>query len=220
MVVLAAILLGMVACSNAYVSELTDNTFLGYAKDKEVLLVNFYAPWCSDCQKLEPEFERAATNLGTRSLDLAKVDCFGSGKGLCEMYGVRSWPQLKNFNRGTYTGDYTGEQTAEALAGYITTVENSVPQSPSGGNPYAMAFPGAQSSYNRHKPSSPVGPAPPVVGAISCAKCNIEKPNGKGKISKHCSENVKKACVEFKQREQAKKQYDDDDKRSLKKKSS
>lgn len=39
-------------------------------------------------------------------------------------------------------------------------------------------------------------------------------------LGKHCSENVKKACVEFKQREQAKKQYDDDDKRSLKKKSS
>lgn len=28
------------------------------------------------------------------------------------MYGVKSWPQLKNFNRGTYTGDYTGAQTA------------------------------------------------------------------------------------------------------------
>lgn len=28
------------------------------------------------------------------------------------MYGVKSWPQLKNFNRGTYTGDYTGVQTA------------------------------------------------------------------------------------------------------------
>ena len=28
---------------------------------------------CSDCQKLAPEFERAATELGTKSADLAKV---------------------------------------------------------------------------------------------------------------------------------------------------
>ena len=41
-----------------------------------------------------------------------KVDCFGDGKGICQMYSVKSWPQLKNFHHGTYTGDYTGDQTS------------------------------------------------------------------------------------------------------------
>lgn len=195
--------------SNAYVQELTDNTFLNVAKDKDVLLVNFYAPWCGDCKRLEPEFEKASAALGTRGFDLAKVDCFGAGKGLCEMYGVKSWPQLKNFNKGAYTGDYNGAQTAESMAGYITTVENSVtPQPIPGPNPYAMAIPAVQ------KPGlSIIAPAPPVVGALSCAKCNIEKPNKKGKINKHCSDSVKKACIQLKEREQEKMKYDDDDKK-------
>jgi len=84
------------------VTELTDANFFDYAKDKDVLLVDFFAPWCSDCKALDPDFENAAATLGTRSVDLAKVDCFGAGKGLCSTYGVKKWPTLKNFNRGQY----------------------------------------------------------------------------------------------------------------------
>ena len=40
-----------------------------------------------------------------------QVDCFGAGKGLCEMYRVKSWPQLKLFRKGNYIGDYTGAQS-------------------------------------------------------------------------------------------------------------
>lgn len=36
-----------------------------------IIMYNIFR--CSDCQKLAPEFERAATELGTKSADLAKV---------------------------------------------------------------------------------------------------------------------------------------------------
>lgn len=187
------------------VQELTDNDFYNYAAKKEVLLVDFYAPWCSDCTRLAPQYEAAATALGPRSTDLVKVDCFGAGKGLCEMYGVRSWPQLKSFHHGTYNGDYNGPQTATDIANYINTVENSAapqaaPEQPVG-NPYANAQPATQYAASQ-----------PVATTVACGKCKIEKP--KGKIAKGCTAALKKACITGanKKLTRAQQKYGSDDK--------
>lgn len=162
-----------------YITELSDGNFFEYAKDKDVLLVDFYAPWCGDCVNLAPEFDKAASQLGSRSTNMAKVDCFGAGKGLCQMYGVRSWPQLKNFNKGTFTGDYTGAQTGEAMATYVNTVQSAADGQTPGthqSNPYAAAVPAVATPAflaNGHS----VEPAKPVTsGAASkCDMCKIEE---------------------------------------------
>jgi len=199
------------------VVELTDNTFYDYAKDKDVLLVDFYAPWCGDCKALEPDFESAASSLGARSLDLAKVDCFGAGKGLCETYGIKRWPTLKNFNRGSYTGDYNGGLSSSEISSYITTVENSVIPI---NNPYAMVVPQPiqqacfsrcriakvpnkgncftkcrNKSFSTHNGAKKlmsmkmVAPKP-VINEKSCAKCRIPQPAGR----RFCTK-VLKACT-------------------------
>lgn len=204
---LCALLLYFSADYAFAVIELTDQSFYDYAKNKEVLLVDFYAPWCGDCKALEPDFEAAATSLGTRSLDLAKVDCFGAGKNLCETYGIKQWPTLKNFNRGTYTGDYNGGLSANEISGYITNVENSVQP---GTNPYAaMVVPPAiqQACMSRCKIAKITNKSPcylkckrepipthngakkvmgmklvspqPVINEKSCAKCRIPQAAGK-----------------------------------------
>lgn len=99
--------------------ELTDQNFYEYAKDRGSLLVDFYAPWCSDCVKLQPEYERAAMKLGSRGSDMAKVDCFGAGKCICDKLKIKSWPQLKTFRHGVYTGEYIGQQTGDEMANYV-----------------------------------------------------------------------------------------------------
>ena len=35
----------LLTLASAYIQELTDTDFYAYSKDKEVLLVDFYAPW-------------------------------------------------------------------------------------------------------------------------------------------------------------------------------
>jgi len=184
----------LVVCSANAVLELDDASFYSYAAKKQILLVDFYAPWCSDCTKLAPDYEAAAASLGPRSTDLAKVDCFGTGKGLCEMYGVKSWPQLKSFHFGSYNGDYSGPQTAAEIANYINTVENSAsPQVASeqpAGNPYASNV------HQSPLAAAAVAPKHIVATNVSCAKCKIEKPGGK--IGKNCNSALKKACVEKK----------------------
>ena len=32
-------------------------------KSNDIWIVEFYAPWCSHCKKLKPEYEQAAKNL-------------------------------------------------------------------------------------------------------------------------------------------------------------
>jgi len=196
---------GLVPTHGAVI-ELDDNSFYDYAKDRDVLLVDFYAPWCGDCKNLEPDFQAAARSLGARSVDLAKVDCFGAGKGLCTKYGIKEWPTLKNFNKGTYTGDYTGGLTAGEIAGYVNTVENSAsPQVVS--NPYAAPYTPmvmqTQQCVTRCKISKITNKAPcyakckapkpatrkmlpqPVINEKSCAKCR--QPQIAGKFSSYCS---------------------------------
>lgn len=197
------------------VIELDDNSFYNYAKDRDVLLVDFYAPWCGDCKNLEPDFQAAARSLGSRSIDLAKVDCFGAGKGLCDSFKIKRWPTLKNFNRGKYTGDYTGGLSAAELSGYVNTVENSAGGSPVS-NPYASPYQPmviqTQQCVSRCKISKITNKAPcfakcktpkvagrkmlpqPVINEKSCSKCRQPQIAGKFSRQHHCSRRMRAAC--------------------------
>ena len=78
------LLLGSVAVNCDSVFQLTDNDFDQYIKDKEAMLVDFYAPWCSDCKRLEPDYESAASILAAKKkFVLAKVSIFVYAHSSC-----------------------------------------------------------------------------------------------------------------------------------------
>uniref|UniRef100_A0A672FQF0 Protein disulfide-isomerase A3 n=1 Tax=Salarias fasciatus TaxID=181472 RepID=A0A672FQF0_SALFA len=68
------------------VLEFTDDDFDSRIGDHDLILVEFFAPWCGHCKRLAPEYEAAATRLkGT--VALAKVDCTANSN-VCSKYGV------------------------------------------------------------------------------------------------------------------------------------
>jgi protein disulfide-isomerase A6 len=49
--------------SNSDVIELTDDNFDQVLQGVEIWVVEFYAPWCGHCQRLVPEYTKAAKAL-------------------------------------------------------------------------------------------------------------------------------------------------------------
>lgn len=101
---------------------------------KEVLeiekpaIVAFTAPWCGHCQRLVPEFDKAAKSLGG-IIKFVNVDCEMEGnKADCQKYGVRGFPTILLFpsTKKRLPRTYQGERTAKAIGQYAV---DSLPQS-------------------------------------------------------------------------------------------
>jgi protein disulfide-isomerase-like protein len=83
------------------VMVLTDKNFDEELAKHELLLVEFYAPWCGHCKKLAPEYEAAAEVLSKNDppIALAKVDATQE-KTLSERFGIQGFPTLFWFKNG------------------------------------------------------------------------------------------------------------------------
>uniref|UniRef100_A0A667ZVI4 Protein disulfide-isomerase n=1 Tax=Myripristis murdjan TaxID=586833 RepID=A0A667ZVI4_9TELE len=99
------------------VLEFTDDDFDSKIGDHELILVEFFAPWCGHCKRLAPEYEAAATRL-KGIVPLAKVDCTANSN-VCSKYGVSGYPTLKIFRDGEDSGGYDGPRTADGIVSHL-----------------------------------------------------------------------------------------------------
>ena len=87
-------------------------------QSEEIWFVKFYAPWCGHCQKLAPEWEKAAKALKGvvkfGAVDLADE----KNKALGSKYKVEGFPTIKifTFNKKSPPADYRGERAAKPIA--------------------------------------------------------------------------------------------------------
>jgi len=98
---------------------LTDENFEQAVKEHEMLLVEFYAPWCGHCQALEPEYKKAAKMLkeADSSVSLAKMDATKETKAAGK-FKVDGYPTLKFFNHGQ-PSDYSGPREAQGIVDWL-----------------------------------------------------------------------------------------------------
>mmetsp|Transcript_64260 Transcript_64260/g.94085 ORF Transcript_64260/g.94085 Transcript_64260/m.94085 type:complete len:477 (-) Transcript_64260:454-1884(-) len=100
----------------------------------DIMLVNFFAPWCHWCQRLEPVWEKSGATIMQKHPDaqiiLAKVDCtHPSSESLCIKYRIDAFPTILVFRKDD-TGkseheSYHGERSIPAITGWA---ENFVKQ--------------------------------------------------------------------------------------------
>ena len=104
-------------------------TFVDFIRSHDLVLVNFYAPWCIWSQRLAGVWEKAALLLKDEdfsgTVKLAKVDCFQpTNRYLCNTQHVNAFPVIRVYEgRSVHSHrSYDGERTPEALITYIRTL--------------------------------------------------------------------------------------------------
>jgi len=98
---------------------LTDANFDEFIKNNDKVLVEFYAPWCGHCKKLEPEYKKAAAALkadGSTTV-LAKVDATAETT-VAKKFEVRGFPTMKYFNGGE-ASEYGGGRSESTIVSWI-----------------------------------------------------------------------------------------------------
>ncbi|KAI2649340.1 Protein disulfide-isomerase TMX3 [Labeo rohita] len=104
----------------ALVQEL-DDTFKDSRMD-DVWLVDFYAPWCGYCKKLEPIWQDVGAEL-TRSgspVRVGKMDATAYS-GMASEFGVRGYPTIKLL-KGEMAYNYKGPRTKDDIIEFANRV--------------------------------------------------------------------------------------------------
>lgn len=89
---------------------------------KDLILVDFWAPWCGWCRKLAPSFERLASEFAGR-VRFVKVNV-DEEPGLAARYGVQGLPTLKFFCEGEPVHEIFGYLPEPVLRAKIEQILN------------------------------------------------------------------------------------------------
>ncbi|RXH73670.1 hypothetical protein DVH24_016492 [Malus domestica] len=101
------------------VLELDDSNFDSAISALDLVLVDFYAPWCGHCKRLSPQLDAAAPLLAglKHPVAIAKLnaDKFTS---VARKYEIDAYPTLKLFMHGVPI-EYNGPRKADSLVRYL-----------------------------------------------------------------------------------------------------
>ncbi|PSC75035.1 domain containing [Micractinium conductrix] len=98
--------------NDAFVQDLTDDTFPEGDGDGWIWLIEFYAPWCGHCRQLAPKWRKLAEALHG-VVKVGAVNC-EQQQALCQQNGIRGYPSMKAFSGGRLH-DYQGDRSAKHL---------------------------------------------------------------------------------------------------------
>ena len=97
----------------------TDANWAETVAAHDLVLVEFYAPWCGHCKQLTPKYEEAAKILSEleKPIPLVKVDGteekVNTGKA-----GVSGYPTMKVYRKGEMS-DYDGARETDGIVSYM-----------------------------------------------------------------------------------------------------
>jgi protein disulfide-isomerase A1 len=106
-----------------FVLTLDQSNFTDTISKHDFIVVEFYAPWCGHCKKLEPEYEKAASILSSNDppVVLAKVDASEeANKAIAQEFDIQGFPTIKILrNKGKSAQEYKGPREADGIVEYL-----------------------------------------------------------------------------------------------------
>mmetsp|Transcript_6983 Transcript_6983/g.12883 ORF Transcript_6983/g.12883 Transcript_6983/m.12883 type:complete len:430 (+) Transcript_6983:3-1292(+) len=117
-VLIVAAQAGSSSDDDSAVMILTDSNFDVLTSEGSWIL-DFYAPWCGHCRRLEPEFEKAAKTMNG-VVKFGKIDCTRNS-ALKSRFKIRGFPTLK-FMRDGLDRPYRGGRKAEDFESFAKRV--------------------------------------------------------------------------------------------------
>mmetsp|Transcript_11942 Transcript_11942/g.16422 ORF Transcript_11942/g.16422 Transcript_11942/m.16422 type:complete len:464 (-) Transcript_11942:1762-3153(-) len=98
-----------------------ESNFNAWIDHHPYTFVDFYAPWCIWCQRLDPVWEAFAEKMEIEQIQISviKVDCT-ENPNLCSEQKVMAFPLLRLFKNGqAQSPDYRSDRTVEGLHLYV-----------------------------------------------------------------------------------------------------
>nr|XP_020652301.1 protein disulfide-isomerase TMX3 [Pogona vitticeps] len=110
----------ILAVDASFVEDL-DDSFKENRKD-DIWLVDFYAPWCGHCKKLEPVWNEVGKEMGSTGspVKVGKMDAT-SYSSIASEFGVRGYPTIKLL-KGDLAYNYRGPRTKEDIIEFANRV--------------------------------------------------------------------------------------------------
>ena len=89
-----------------------------------LVLVDFFAPWCPPCRRLEPELESIAAQLGD-GIKIFKVDV-DQDEPLSLQYNVQQIPNMTFFRNGKVVDQHVGMLAKRDILSRIASLSEQV----------------------------------------------------------------------------------------------
>lgn len=90
--------------------------------EKEVVVVDFWAPWCGPCRTLGPIIESVQQDLNDENVGVVKINV-DEATDLAVKYGIRSIPTVMFFKNGQLANRTVGVSSKMEIEGIIDSLK-------------------------------------------------------------------------------------------------
>ena len=100
------------------VLDLNERTFSIAIREFKNLVILFYDPECPHCEKIMPEYEKAAADLTKENFVLSKLDSI-KAKKIADRYGIEKLPTIKIVQSSEVLKMYDGNGKADDIEKWV-----------------------------------------------------------------------------------------------------
>lgn len=99
--------------------EITNDNFDSLLSENEVVVVDFWAPWCGPCRVMGPVIDELANETQGAAIGKANVD---ESTELAQKYGIRAIPTVIYFKNGEVVQRSSGVTPKEEMVKIINSL--------------------------------------------------------------------------------------------------